>query len=428
MIVFSKLIALAGVTVSVIGLQSFAFAHDHAANHSHVDVPEALRPVHETLGVKLAFDSPFCDSNGNKNIEDDELRMDNLCPNKPSFFIFTMKPIAALGLRQGQLLLTIDDGPNPKITPQILDLLDAYGIKATFFLVGSLIPSNEPLIREMVRRGHTVSNHTYTHDVPRITPATIVGEVTRAHHALTKALGQPPKGRLLFRAPGLGWSAPKAVNLNNDALTRNYIGPIHANLGTDAPRADWACWSQGVSAQACAGYYFQDIVNAGRGIVLTHDIYFKAGRGNTFEMLKILLNRLHVEAGGIKNRNGSGLWEFMNVQNLSALDQYETNPAPIPAPQPARRTQDGYLVIDSFARADVYIRTELLAREGAVTPNSLISLGARNLKTSDLIAVADLEREIVVGAVKFKKVRIEETKPGLEALRGQVVYVWTAAF
>ncbi|MEK7355571.1 MAG: hypothetical protein AAB250_03935, partial [Bdellovibrionota bacterium] len=228
--------------------------------------------------------------------------------------------------------------------------------------------------------------------------------------------------------PGLGWSEPKALNLNNDAVTRNFIGPIHANLGTDAPRADWACWSKGVSAAVCASYYFQDIVNAGRGIVLTHDIYFKAGRGNTYELLKDMLNRLHTQAGGIKNRDRTGLWEFVNIQNLSALDKYETNPAPLPNPAPAKRTSDGYLVIEKFARADVFVRTEVLAREGTVTPNSLIPVGARSLKTSDLSAVADLTAEITVGTAKFKKVRIEATKPGLESLRGQIVYIWTAAF
>lgn len=420
----SKLIALLAV-VAIHAPPVFA----HVKKQSALMPPYALTPEKDVEGIKLPFDSVYCDLNDNANIEKDEMTSDNLCfIEGGTTDLFAMKPITALGLRKGQLLLTVDDGPNPKVTPQILDLLDAYGIKATFFLVGSQIPANEALVRDMVRRGHTIGNHTWSHDVPNITAATIVGEVTHAHQALTRALGKPPTGRLLFRAPGLGWSAPKAINLNANALTRNIVGPIHANLGTDAPRADWSCWSKGVSAEVCAGYYFQDIVNAGRGVVLSHDIYFKSGRGNTFEMLKIVLKRLHNEAGGIKNRSGAGVWEFVNIQDLSALDQYETNPAPLPAPAPSSRTADGYLLIERFSRADVFIRTEVLAQQGAITPASLIPVGARNLKTSDVLSVADLESEITVGTARFKRVRVEKTKAGFEALQGRVVYIWAAAF
>lgn len=416
--------------LAIFALRSEAIAHsvpEHEHQHE-LEAPEALQPPHEEIGIKLPFDPLFCDLNRSRNIEVFEMREDNLCLFKDAQFIFSPKPISALGLKKGQLLLTIDDGPHKVLTPQILDLLDAYGIKATFFIVGRLVNGNEALLREMIRRGHTIGNHTFTHNVSQITPATIVGEVTKSYDALTRALGQPQAGRLLFRAPGLGWSAPKAVALNDNPLTRTFIGPIHANLGTDAPRADWACWQKGVSSETCAAWYFQDTVNAGRGIVLTHDIYYKPGKGNTFELLKIYLKRLHNEAGGIKNRSGQGLWEFVDIQDLSALDQFETERAPIPAPVPTKRTADGYLLIERFTRTDVYVRSEELARDRVIAPGSLIPVGARHLKTSDLDSVADLEEALTIGSATFKRVRVESTKPGLEALRGTTVYIWTAAF
>jgi hypothetical protein len=116
------------------------------------------------------------------------------------------------------------------------------------------------------------------------------------------------------------------------------------------------------------------------------------------------------------------------MKNVSALDQFETNPAPLPVPLPSQRTSDGFRIVDHFARADVFVRTEVLAGEKQVTPNSLIPVGARNMKTSDLMSVADLEGDITIGTVTFKKARIIETKPGFESMKGKVVYIWSAAF
>ena len=62
-----------------------------------------------------------------------------------------------------KIALTFDDGPHPRYTPQILDILDKYGIKATFFSIG-VNADNYPDTMEMViRRGHEIGNHTYTH-------------------------------------------------------------------------------------------------------------------------------------------------------------------------------------------------------------------------------------------------------------------------
>ncbi|MCQ2342230.1 MAG: polysaccharide deacetylase family protein [Paludibacteraceae bacterium] len=59
--------------------------------------------------------------------------------------------------------LTFDDGPIPEVTPQVLDILDKYGIKATFFWVGENVYRYPDLAREVFRRGHTVANHTFNH-------------------------------------------------------------------------------------------------------------------------------------------------------------------------------------------------------------------------------------------------------------------------
>lgn len=64
---------------------------------------------------------------------------------------------------RGTISLTFDDGPNPVTTPVVLDILKAHGIKATFFVLGSKIAGNEALLRRMVREGHRIGNHSYSH-------------------------------------------------------------------------------------------------------------------------------------------------------------------------------------------------------------------------------------------------------------------------
>lgn len=59
--------------------------------------------------------------------------------------------------------LTFDDGPVPEVTPQVLDILDSYAVKATFFWVGENLLKYPHLAQEVVRRGHKIGNHTYNH-------------------------------------------------------------------------------------------------------------------------------------------------------------------------------------------------------------------------------------------------------------------------
>ncbi len=59
--------------------------------------------------------------------------------------------------------ITFDDGPHDKLTPPLLDMLDTLGVKASFFLVGSMAEKNPRLVREIRSRGHTVANHSHTH-------------------------------------------------------------------------------------------------------------------------------------------------------------------------------------------------------------------------------------------------------------------------
>ncbi|MDB5415664.1 MAG: polysaccharide deacetylase [Rubritepida sp.] len=96
--------------------------------------------------------------------------------------------------------LTFDDGPDPEVTPRILDILDAHGAKASFFLIGRKVARHPALVRELVRRGHAVENHSQRHSLAFACrgPWALWREVTEAQRAIGDACGEVPR---FFRAP-----------------------------------------------------------------------------------------------------------------------------------------------------------------------------------------------------------------------------------
>lgn len=91
--------------------------------------------------------------------------------------------------------LTIDDGPSAE-TPALLDLLERYQAQATFFLVGERALARPDLVREIVRRGHSLGNHSHSHPQTRfwrLGPATMAAEIAHCQQALAGITGQPPR-------------------------------------------------------------------------------------------------------------------------------------------------------------------------------------------------------------------------------------------
>lgn len=98
-----------------------------------------------------------------------------------------------------KLALTFDDGPNPKITPELLNLLDRFHARATFFVIGRYASACPELLRETAQRGHTVGNHTAGH--PNLfwcSASQIQEELRQCSRAIFAATGAPPKW---FRPP-----------------------------------------------------------------------------------------------------------------------------------------------------------------------------------------------------------------------------------
>lgn len=102
--------------------------------------------------------------------------------------------------RRGEVALTFDDGPDPEVTPRVLEILDRRGVRATFFAVGRRVEACGSLAAEAARRGHLVENHTYNHSpaFSLLPPAALRREVERGQEAVERATGRRPA---LFRAP-----------------------------------------------------------------------------------------------------------------------------------------------------------------------------------------------------------------------------------
>jgi len=111
---------------------------------------------------------------------------------------WTRLPAAATA--RNEIALTIDDGPDPAVTPQVLDMLDHYAVQASFFCIGEKAARYPDLCREIVRRGHAVENHSqhHRHNFALLGRAAYLHELQTAQHTLTQITGQPP---LFFRAP-----------------------------------------------------------------------------------------------------------------------------------------------------------------------------------------------------------------------------------
>jgi peptidoglycan/xylan/chitin deacetylase (PgdA/CDA1 family) len=108
-----------------------------------------------------------------------------------------------------QLALTFDDGPNPAITPRLLDLLDQFDVQATFFVIGRFVRDCPELTRDIAARGHLLGNHTQTHpNLFWLGPSAVQNELQQCQNALQDTIGAPAK---YFRPP-FGLRSPWVVS------------------------------------------------------------------------------------------------------------------------------------------------------------------------------------------------------------------------
>ncbi len=102
------------------------------------------------------------------------------------------------------MVLTFDDGPDPRYTPGILDTLARYGVSAMFFVCGEMAAENRDLLRRMAAEGHVIGNHTWTHPhLTRLSRPALASEIARTSDVVEETLGEAP---VWFRAPYGEWN------------------------------------------------------------------------------------------------------------------------------------------------------------------------------------------------------------------------------
>ncbi|WP_431820488.1 polysaccharide deacetylase family protein [Burkholderia sp. F1] len=154
-----------------------------------------------------------------------------------------------------RIALTIDDGPDPDVTPRVLDLLDRYDAQATFFCIGDLARRHPRWIEAIVARGHAVENHSqrHRHTFSLSGPRALRREIEAAQRTLTELTGTRP---LFFRAPA--------------GLRNPFLEPVLCGLGLQL--ASWT--RRGFDTrERDAGVVTRRLLHglAPRDILLVHD-------------------------------------------------------------------------------------------------------------------------------------------------------------
>ena len=103
-----------------------------------------------------------------------------------------------------RVFLTFDDGPTKEVTPYILDILDKYNIKATFFVLGTNVRNNPDILKRAYESGHYIANHGYSHKYSSIYKSvdTVLEEYNKTEQIIKNALNNTNYSSHLFRFPG----------------------------------------------------------------------------------------------------------------------------------------------------------------------------------------------------------------------------------
>ncbi|PSK58370.1 Peptidoglycan-N-acetylglucosamine deacetylase [Micromonospora sp. MH33] len=162
-----------------------------------------------------------------------------------------------------RVALTFDDGPDPESTPRFLEVLAAYRVRATFFLLGAMLHRAPDLGREIVAAGHEVAVHGWRHDNLLLRgPVATVRDLARARSLITAVTGATPR----FLRPPYGVLTGAAVL----AAGRLKLEPVL-----------WSCWGRDWTRTATADSVYGTVRSglAGGGTILLHDSSCAAAPG-----------------------------------------------------------------------------------------------------------------------------------------------------
>lgn len=194
-----------------------------------------------------------------------------------------------------RVFLTFDDGPTTQVTPHILDILDKYNIKATFFVLGTKAKQNPDILKREYESGHYIANHGYSHKYSKIYESadTVLEEYNKTEDAIRAALGNESYSSNLFRFPGGSRGGPyeKIKKEARKKLNENGIAYL-----------DWSALTydaEGAKNKDAILKNLKETINGWNNVVvLMHD---SADKQITYETLEDVIKYLQDEGYKFKN-------------------------------------------------------------------------------------------------------------------------------
>ena len=232
--------------------------------------------------------------------------------------------VQRLGQTPKLAALTFDDGPDPRWTPKILDILKAKHAPATFFVIGSNMEEWPDLVQRELREGHVVGSHTYTHpNIAELSPTEIDLELN-----LTQRLFQVLTDRTLrfFRPPYLGDADPSTTHEMRPVMQAQDRGYITVGLRNDPD--DWKKPDAALIVQRAVARLNEIRPEASGQIILLHDS--GGDRSRTIQALPQLIDAIRADG-----------FQLVTVAQLAGLSSAQANPR--------ATTEPGQLMLDRAA-------------------------------------------------------------------------------
>jgi peptidoglycan/xylan/chitin deacetylase (PgdA/CDA1 family) len=170
---------------------------------------------------------------------------------------------AGLPLADKEVVLTFDDGPVPRYTEQILDILGAQCVKAMFFLVGEMAHASPSTVRRIFAEGHTIGTHSEDHPLRfgKLPRALVEWEIDKGILEVGAALGDKNDVAPFFRVPGLA----RSDVVDSELAARRLV-----NFGSDTVADDW---HHSIAPKKIIALAMKRLEARGKGILLLHDIH-----------------------------------------------------------------------------------------------------------------------------------------------------------
>ena len=220
--------------------------------------------------------------------------------------------IRQFGAAKKRIALTFDDGPDPEWTPQVLDILRAEHVPATFFVIGSNAEANPGLITRILADGNELGSHTYTHpNLSDIPPEAVSLELNATQRLLEALTGRSVR---LFRPPYLGDAEPTDADEIEPVEVAQDMG--YVAVGEHVDPVDWELPGVGKIVTRTMDQVHGAKSDSPRNIILFHDA--GGDRSQTVAALPVIIEKLKAEG-----------YRFVTVSDLAGMTRDQAMP-PLP--------------------------------------------------------------------------------------------------